>query len=216
MIARTRVKICGITTAEAARWAIDAGADAVGFVLAESPRRVTPELAEELSRAVGAYATTVGVYRSATEADVARALDELGLDRVQMDAAPAFALSSRYRMRVVPVVRVGTADWADHAARCASEFATMLIEGPTSGAGVAVDWSLVAPWARRGRVVLAGGLSPSNVGRAVAEVGPWGVDVSSGVEASPGVKDERLVNAFVEAVTRADAARGRASKGAAS
>lgn len=209
MTARTRVKVCGLTTPEAAAEASRLGADAIGLVLTDSPRRVSLEAARAIAGAAGAYVTTVGVLRAGSAAEAEAALTVAGLDRVQLDAGSALALPPVLRARAMPVVRVGTEGWEASAAACVAGFAAVLMEGPVSGAGVAVDWSLVAPWASRCRLVLAGGLSPANVGGAISRVRPWGVDVSSGVERAPGVKEPTLVAAFIRAAALADEGASR-------
>jgi len=216
--ARTRVKICGVTDPEQAATAA-AGADAVGVVLVESKRRVSIERAREVLGAVPAYVTRVAVYRHPEAGLVRRSVEELDPDLHQSDAEDfEGALSLAGRGRRVAVVRVVDgfearmerllAAHADGSSRRT----TVLVEGAASGSGERADWARVAAWTARCDVVLAGGLDPDNVAEAVSAVRPYGVDVSSGVERSAGVKDASLVRAFVEAVRAADEVSRRSTE----
>lgn len=194
----THVKICGITTAEAGIAAADAGADAVGFVFADSPRRVTGEqaaaIASELPRVVDRYA----VFLRPEPGEVAAVLEVFPADVVQADNQ---FLDLHVSARLLPVFREGV-DSEDSIRRflATAPDRRFLYEGPRSGAGVQVDLSVAAGLARDSRMTLAGGLSPENVAAALGAVRPYGVDVSSGVESAPGIKDPDLIKRFVETV----------------
>lgn len=202
-----RVKICGVTTPEMVMEVVEAGADAVGCVLAPSPRQVTPARAAEMLRACPLSVSRVAVMKSPGEALVREALATGVFDCIQCEQADvpmvrAFVGSMSggvgAAVRVIPVVRVGES--MPTLAADVRETDLQLIEGQRSGVGEVANWGVIAPVATRRRVILAGGLNPENVVDAVRAVRPWAVDVSSGVESAPGVKDVKKVRAFVRAV----------------
>jgi phosphoribosylanthranilate isomerase len=204
---RLVVKVCGITSPADARLAAEAGADALGFVFwPGSPRRVTAVRAAEIVRELPETVLRVGVFVDAPREETARVADSVGLDLLQLHGdEPPEALRGLSRP-ALKAVRVGGGFAQDDALRYVPGAAGILLdtrlpgERPRGGTGSAFEWSLVKGLA--GRVpflVLAGGLAPSNVAEAVRAVRPHGVDVSSGVEASPGRKDPEKVRAFVEA-----------------
>ncbi len=195
----TYVKICGITNGEDARAAVEAGADALGFVFAPSPRRIAPAAAYEIVGAVRARTLTVGVFRDAPLDDVRRTAGALGLDCVQLhgDEPPDYCAS--LGRPVLKRIAVGEDDSPARIRERMSHyrvFACLL--DPGAGDGQAFRWELAA--GLDGRIVLAGGLTPQNVSAAVRQLRPIGVDVSSGVERAPGRKDPDLMRAFVVAV----------------
>ena len=193
--------------------AVAAGADAVGFVFADSPRRVTPAEASDASRDLPAAVRRVAVMRHPTNAEWRAVLDGFRPDVLQTDAGDFEALEVPGEVERWPVLREGRDETGSLPRRpvlreCRDETGNLrkvfLYEGPTSGAGMPVDWTLAASIARRGRMILAGGLSAANVGAAVATVRPYGVDVSSAVESGPGVKDPTLIREFIEAARAAE------------
>jgi phosphoribosylanthranilate isomerase len=190
------VKICGLTTPEGVAAAVKAGADAAGFVFSPSPREVTPAQARALAAELPAGMRRVAVFRHPPPGWITRVLDDFSADWVQSDAAdlPGADLGGA---EALPVLRSGgpLPDLLPE---------LLLFEGPQSGAGQVADWGIAAGLARRTRVILAGGLSPANLVAALRTVRPWGVDVSSGVESAPGVKDPALITAFVAAARRAE------------
>lgn len=204
---QTRIKVCGITTREGIEAAISAGAHTAGLVLAESPRRITPEQAADLCARLPPFVTPTFVYRHPPE-DLVRTVANLIPHATHQSDANDFAdaLSTIPRAQRLPVFRVepGFEDTLDTFI-CSTPTPTVLVEGPRSGTGQLADWSRITPFTDRARIVLAGGLNPSNVAEAIRTVRPFAVDVSSGVESSPGVKDARLIHAFAEAVRAADA-----------
>ncbi len=191
------VKICGLNTEEAVLMAVDAGADALGFVFAESPRQVTPARAVELAKNLPAGVAKVAVMLHPTADEWNAVRDAFGPDWLQTDADDFAGLNVPKHIGCFPVYRDRfTADfdndelvWPAHT----------LFEGARSGVGLRPDWEHAAQIAHRTCLMLAGGLSPDNVGEAIIHVHPWGVDVSSGVESSPGVKDPVKIAAFVAA-----------------
>ncbi len=197
------VKICGITTEDDALLAVAMGADAVGFVFAPSPRQVAVKRVYDITRRLPPEILTVGVFRDEHPRRVVDMTLEAGLKAAQLHGheSPAdVAEVSRHVRFVIKAVAAGSTD-----ARNADRFGTglVLLDAPSPGSGQVFDWSLAGDVAIGPRIILAGGLNPDNVGDAVASVRPWGVDVASGVEASPGKKDPRLVRAFVAAARAA-------------
>jgi phosphoribosylanthranilate isomerase len=199
------IKICGVTTAEDAAMAAAAGTDAIGVNLwPGSKRYVAPAAARALLGAVPAGVLKVGVFVDASASEVARRIEELGLDRAQLhgdEAAADFAALDP--ARIIRVVRVRDADSFAGAARWnpALWLYDAFVEG-FGGAGVPAPWPLIARHARR-PFLLAGGLKPDNVAAAIRATRPDGVDVASGVEMSPGVKDPAKVAAFIAAARAA-------------
>jgi phosphoribosylanthranilate isomerase len=207
-IPRTRVKICGITRMEDALAAATAGADAVGFVFhARSPRAVTPAAAREMALAMPPFVSRVGLFVDAAPETVAAILDTVPLDLLQFhgDERPADCDTlGRPYLKAVPMAPgtdpVAYMDTYPHAAG-------FLLDshgnGRTGGTGETFDWDRI-PRDLRHCLVLAGGLNPENVADAVRRVRPWAVDVSTGVEARPGIKDPARMQAFVDEVKRVD------------
>ena len=220
----TWIKICGTTNRDDALAAVDAGADAVGFVFAHSPRRVEPEAAQEIAAKLPRTVDRVGVFCNESAERIEAIARQVGLTIIQLhgDETPAFARTlfhgSGNRLRVFKAVSVsagvdsvlrefavaGTVDGLllDSAvlrAACMGQ-GTELVRG---GTGIAFDWTRAADFvpelAERTRVILAGGLTPANVAEAVRILKPWGVDVCTGVENSPGAKDHAKIRAFVAA-----------------
>jgi phosphoribosylanthranilate isomerase len=222
---RTRVKICGLTALADALCAAEAGADFLGFVLyPRSPRFVTPDqvavIVAGVRRHLGLDALRfVGVFVDEPVERVRATLDRAGLDLAQLHGSEPPAALAALPGRAFKAIRPQN--------RAEAEAALVTYTPPTGpgpfpgllldayhpdrfgGTGLAADWALAADLARRTRLLLAGGLAPENVADAIARVLPWGVDVSSGVEHSPGVKDHDRVRAFIQAVRAADRAARR-------
>lgn len=185
------VKICGMTDEAAVRAALDAGADAIGFVFAPSPRQLTAQRAAELARPARGRALCIAVTLHPTQGEIDAILAGFAPDALQTDAGDFARLALPVALARLPVLRSGGAIDA------ASPHARVLFEGPRSGAGQVVDWQAARRLATRCELILAGGLAPDNVAAAIAQVRPFGVDVSSGVEATPGRKDPARVAAFI-------------------
>ncbi|MGC8518443.1 MAG: phosphoribosylanthranilate isomerase [Steroidobacteraceae bacterium] len=183
------IKICGMTTPEALEAAVGAGADAVGFVFAESVRRVSVHRAAVLAEAVRGRVRCVAVTRHPGQDEIDEILAIFRPDVLQSDAADLHQLRLPQSLERLPVLRSAGEALPPR----------LLFEGAVSGAGRACDWGAAAEAARRSELVLAGGLDPTNVTTAIAAVRPFGVDVSSGVEARPGVKDPQAIERFVKA-----------------
>ena len=192
------VKICGITNEDDALFAVAMGADAVGFVFAPSTRQVAAQQVYDITRRLPPEILTVGVFRDEHPDRVIDTVHRAGLKAAQLHGfeSPGMVADVAAQVRwVIKAVVAGSPD----AAR-ADEFGTdmILVDAPSPGSGQVFDWSLLADLPEGPRYILAGGLDPDNVGLAVATANPWGVDVSSGVERSPGRKDPLKVKAFVE------------------
>ena len=190
------VKICGLTKDEDVRQAVAAGADALGFVFADSPRRISVAHAAQLSGEVPSSVIRVAVMRNPTPDQWIEVRDGFRPDWLQMEAANFGVLGDTVGVRPLPVYRDTPA--LDETAFEQEEIA--LFEGAHSGRGQIADWDRAARLASRTQLLLAGGLDPENVAEAIASVHPWGVDVSSGVESARGVKDPQKIEAFIDAV----------------
>ena len=202
---RLWVKICGLRSRESVEAATQAGADALGFVFhAASPRDLAPAAARELARAVPAGIERVAVFLHPAQSLVDEVIEVLAPDWVQTDAGDLFALRLPPGQRVLPVLRSGALPPAVTAARADGLPRRCLLESARSGAGERADWFEAARLARQTELVLAGGLDPGNVAAAVRAVRPFGVDVSSGVESSRGVKDPARIRDFVRAAREAE------------
>lgn len=213
------VKICGITSVEDARIAAEAGADAIGLVFAESPRRVALEEAYKIVQQAPKAVEKIGVFVDAGFEEILSAVKYARLTGVQLHGDESGELAQRIceraalvglQLRVVRVIRCGT-----NAVRLGFDLRlpetggqqTFLVdsrvEGKHGGTGVAFDWRAAREMFQGAnancRLVVAGGLTPQNVGKAIAILRPWGVDVSSGVESAPGRKDSQRVIEFVRA-----------------
>ncbi len=193
---RLWIKICGLTSEAAVAAAVRAQTDAIGFVFAPSKRRVTPTLAQELSQAVPASIVRVAVFQHPEQALLDEVCELVQPDVIQTDIEDLATLRIPEHVRVNPVIRSGRALPEALPAR-------IVYEGPVSGTGKTVDWSAASRVARRTKMILAGGLNPENVSEAIRIVNPYGVDVSSGVESSPGHKDPALILRFVSAAREA-------------
>jgi phosphoribosylanthranilate isomerase len=206
---RTRVKICGIREAAHARLAADAGADAIGLVFyPESPRYVATHAAAAIAAALPPYVMAVGLFVNESEAGVRAVLDAVALDLLQFqgDESPEFCESfGRPYVRAVRM-EAGT-DLIEYAGRFHRAKALLLdahVPGQRGGTGQTFDWAGF-PREFPLPLILSGGLTVQNVGRAVREVRPWAVDVSSGVERERGVKDPAKIVEFIRSVRSEDA-----------
>lgn len=190
----TLIKICGMTDIAAVEASVDAGADAIGFVFAESVRRVSMRHAVEMSEYVPLQTKRVAVMLHPTADEWREVKDVFQPDVLQTDLADFEYLDVPDRIVKWPVLREGAMLDGDALPDL------FVYEGRASGSGAIVDWQLAAQLAKRGNMILAGGLSTENVQVAVGQVAPFGVDVSSGVESSPGKKDATKIQAFIDAV----------------
>ena len=187
------VKICGLRKADDVKAAVSAGADAVGFVFAESVRRVTPAEARKLTQYLPKRVRRVAVMRHPSQDEWQAVLDEFSPDVLQTDIDDFESLEVPGSVERWPVIREG---YSGIEGKLPGVF---LYEGQRSGAGQTVDWPRAAEIAKRGRMILAGGLGVDNIATAIRMVHPHGVDVSSGVESRPGRKDPGLIRLFIKA-----------------
>lgn len=196
------VKICGLSTAEHVQVAVDAGADAVGFVFADSVRRVAPAHAFAITNTVTGTVKKVAVMRHPSKEDWQAVLQEFTPNVLQTDAEDFADLDVPDSIECWPVYREGNTvtDTFRPGIRVP---VTYLFEGVSSGSGETVDWAAAAKKAEDGKMILAGGLAVDNVASAIATVRPFGVDVSSGVETAPGQKDAQLIRGFISAAKAA-------------
>jgi phosphoribosylanthranilate isomerase len=192
------VKICGLATRDAVEAAVAAGADAVGFVFAPSKRQVSAVQAAQLVQGVPRRIPRVAVMLHPTQSQLDEVWEGFRPDVLQTDIEDLQTLRVPMGLAVMPVVRSGVRLKPDpHGSRASFAHSRILFEGPVSGVGSTSDWHSAAQLARTAQLVLAGGLNATNVADAIAAVRPFGVDVSSGVEASPGIKDPARIHEFV-------------------
>ncbi len=196
-----RVKICGITNVDDAKTALDCGADALGFVFAESPRKVVVEEAKKIVKAIGPWVGTVGVFVNEKIENVLRTAAECKLSCIQLhgDEDPAYVKKiSGYK--VIKTFRVGDAfDWGRIKDYDADAFLfDAKVEGKFGGTGKSFDWGILKSKKFDRPVIISGGLNADNVKEAVRALAPYGVEASSGVEKIPGKKDPRLVGEFIK------------------
>ena len=192
------VKICGITNEDDALLAVAMGADAVGFVFAPSSRQVAASQVYDITRRLPPEILTVGVFRDEHPSRVIDTVNRAGLKAAQLHGHESPEIVQEVVAGIRRVIKAVVAGSDD--ARNARSFGTdmILVDAPTPGSGKVFDWSLVDFAAAGPNIILAGGLTPDNVGDAVRLARPWGVDVSSGVERAPGKKDALKVKAFIE------------------
>jgi phosphoribosylanthranilate isomerase len=190
------VKVCGLREQHHVDDAVDAGAGALGFVFAASPRQVTPAEARSISAHVPRHVRRVAVMLHPGNDEWLAVLEQFAPDVLQTDARDFDSLDVPESVERWPVYREGgLAPETD---------GTYVYEGPQSGHGETVDWSAAAELAQRGNMVLAGGLNADNVAQAIRTVRPFGVDASSGLESAPGQKDSQLITEFINAAKAAE------------
>lgn len=190
------VKICGLSDREHIDAAIDAGVNALGFVFAESVRRVSPLHARDVANHVPDSVKRVAVMLHPANEEWLDVLRVFEPDVLQTDASDFESLDVPYSVERWPVFREGGA--------APGGTGTFVYEGSKSGQGETVDWSAAAALAAEGNMILAGGLGVGNVAEAISTVRPFGVDVSSGVESSPGQKDTARIREFISAARAAE------------
>ncbi len=207
---RTRIKICGIRDEETALVAAECGADALGFVFFKgSPRYIEPGDAWECAAALPPFVHTVGLFVNAKAETIDETREAFPFDITQLHGNEPEPVVREVMPPVIKAVKFdpATIEAELHKWNLVEEICAVLIDGSAGGEGVAFDWSALARVRETCEhpIILAGGLTPTNVGEAIRAVRPWAVDVSSGVEREKGVKDPALIAAFCEAVRRADA-----------
>jgi phosphoribosylanthranilate isomerase len=202
----TKIKICGIKTAKDALAALDAGADLIGFnFYPKSPRYIDPGICRDIMSVMRKYGhlTYVGVFVNASVAEIRATMETCALTLAQLHGDETLEMLKSLNgkafkaFRGVPVNTDGlTRD------RAPALLVDASVKGQYGGTGVTANWNTAAELAQKFPLILAGGLTPDNVAEAVQRVQPWGVDVASGVESAPGVKDPSKIRAFVQAVKR--------------
>jgi len=201
-----KIKICGLTRAEDVQAAVAAGADAVGFVFAASPRRVSVATAIRLSGYVPECVLRVGLFMDQAGSDIKQVVSAVPLDLLQFHGSETERECMAFNMPWLKAVAMEDSGSVERAEREFPRAAGLLLDshaiGQRGGSGRIFDWALVKPAARK--IWLAGGLNADNVGEAIRVVKPYAVDVSSGVEIEPGIKDAAKIRDFVEAVRRAE------------
>jgi len=197
------VKICGTTSEEDALLAVAMGADAVGFIFAPSPRQVSPTIVSHIVRRLPPEVLTVGVFRDELPPKVVETVNAVGLKGAQLHGHETPEQAQWVHERVPVLFQAFAA--GDPAIAHAHEYGAdaVMLDSPSPGSGQVFDWRLAEGVPDGVRLLMAGGLTPENVGEAIAAVHPWGVDVVTGVEAAPGHKDPRKVRAFVLAAKAA-------------
>ena len=198
------MKICGITSAKDARMAVDAGADALGFMFYEpSPRCVTPEQAAAIIAELPTHVARVGVFVDANEMTVRDTAAAAGLDTLQFHGSEPPEFCARFELRTIKAFRVKDSGSLDllPSFRTDAWLLDSYVKGVPGGTGERFNWDLAVEAKRLGRpILLAGGLTPDNAAEAVGQVVPFGLDISSGVEAAPGRKDASKVEALISNV----------------
>jgi phosphoribosylanthranilate isomerase len=197
-----RVKVCGITNLEDALAAADLGADALGFVLAPSPRQITPESLRRLVAELPPFIMKVGVFVDRPLDEVRRIMSDYGLDLAQLHGSESVEYCEALHPRAIKAFQVKDATVLKQLPLYRAS--AYLLDGYHSqlkgGSGQSFDWKIAHQAGRLGRIILSGGLAPENIVQAIAIARPYGVDVSSGVETHPGKKDRGKLAAFVQAV----------------
>jgi phosphoribosylanthranilate isomerase len=195
------VKICGITSLEDARLAVEAGADALGFVFyPPSPRYVTPEQAEQIVQTLPPFVTTVGLFVDAALDIINDTAARCGLDRIQLHGRETPEYCRQVTRPVIKAVRIKDAASLAHVPdyKVSAYLLDTYVEGALpGGTGASFSWELAARAKPYGPVILAGGLTPENIEVAIVQTRPYGVDVSTGVERAPGIKDHQKVRDFI-------------------
>ncbi|MBW2092441.1 MAG: phosphoribosylanthranilate isomerase [Deltaproteobacteria bacterium] len=200
----TRVKICGITREADALAAIESGADALGFVFADSPRRVFYDTAFEIIRKLPPFISSVGVFVDSPEDEIQEAARYLNLDFIQLHGREGPEFCARFLNKAIKAIRMDGLIDMQQVAAYQKVTRALLVDSGSGGTGKTFDWKALPPNFKRKKLILAGGLNPENVTKAIEIIKPWAVDVSSGVEAAPGRKDKQKMMHFINKVREAD------------
>jgi len=200
-----RVKICGLTNVSDALAAADYGADAVGFVLYKSsPRYIDRMTVQNIISQLPPFVTTVGVFADVTEKEILSTVEECGLDVIQLQGDEPADYCRRLGSRVIKAIRVR--DQFSLNQMIPYKVRAFVLDtyrkGELGGTGKTFDWNLAVDAKKFGKIILAGGLTPENVGPAIEQVRPYGVDVSTGVEERLGKKDHSKLKRFIETAKR--------------
>ena len=198
---QVKVKVCGMTSLKDALVAVEEGADAVGFIFyKKSPRSVTMKIVREIVLELPPFVDTVGVFVDESAVQINKIADYCNLDIIQLhgDESPTFC--KRIRRKVIKAFRINDIQSVKKIScfQVSGFLLDTFSENLHGGTGKVFDWNLVLPAKKFGPVIMAGGLTPNNVQQAVRQVRPYGVDVCSGVESEPGIKDHKKVRAFLK------------------
>ena len=208
---RTRVKICGITRCEDAESAVDAGADAVGLVFYEkSPRFVSKDQAQKISQSIPAFVSRVALFKDADDSFIQATLENVEIDLLQFHGSESAEFCEQFSYPYIKALGMKGAeqdiDYLINSANIYHSAKALLLDGhapgDAGGTGEVFDWASIDKV--DALIILAGGLNESNVRQAIEIVKPYAVDVSSGVESSPGLKDKTKITAFMQQVTTED------------
>jgi phosphoribosylanthranilate isomerase len=205
------VKICGITSEADALLAVGMGASAVGFVFAPSPRQMAPAAVADIVKRLPHEIVTVGVFRDEARQRVVDIANQIGLGGVQLHGVESMEDTQWIRARTSWTIKAFPAGHRNIERFPQFGAQTLLIDGTNPGSGELFDWRLAEGVVDPRRLIVSGGLRPENVGAAIAHLNPWGVDVASGVEASPGVKDPGKLRDFIAAARAAAGALAEAT-----
>lgn len=210
-INRTRIKICGINNLDDAMQVARSGADALGLVMHKpSPRSVDIEVAAEIRRQMPAFITVTALFLDESADWIQQVIDRVRPDCLQFHGTESPEFCQSWNRPYIKAIPMGSVDdieaYATSYPGCQGFLLDSHVAGRQGGSGDTFDWSLI-PSTFQYPLILAGGLSPSNVAEAVTQVQPWAVDVSSGVESEKGVKDRALIRQFCEEVLRVDCQR---------
>jgi phosphoribosylanthranilate isomerase len=201
---QAKIKICGMTQLKDAVFAAEQGADAVGFIFyKKSPRSVTMKTAREIISQLPPFVDTVGVFVNETADRVNKIAEYCGLDLVQLHGEESPAFCRKIQRRVIKAFRVKDLQSIKQLEKypVSGFLLDTFSDDLHGGTGKVFDWNLAHPAKKVGPVILAGGLTPRNIRQAISQVRPYGVDVCSGVEKSPGIKDPEKVRAFLKNIS---------------
>ena len=202
---RIKVKICGTTSLKDAFLAVESGADAIGFIFYKmSPRNISQKEAKEIILQLPPFIETVGVFVNETSDKINRIAEQCKLNSIQLHGEESPALCRRVKRKVIKAFRVKNADSLKSIAsyHVSGFLLDSYNDGSKGGTGQVFDWNLALRVKKQGPVILAGGLNPYNVFTAIHRVKPYGVDVCSGVEKSPGIKDHEKIREFIKSVRK--------------
>jgi phosphoribosylanthranilate isomerase len=202
-----RIKICGITNEEDALAAARFGADALGFIFAPSPRRIAPEKARQIIKVLPPLVQTVGVFVDEDLGEVSSVAEMCGLDILQFHGSESADYCDSFDHRVIKAVRLRNRQDIKSLAKYDGVVQALLLDtylpDKLGGTGMTFNWEWALEAGKYGRIILAGGLNPENVAVAISIVKPYGVDASSSLEQSPGIKDHEKLTQFIAEVRKA-------------
>jgi len=200
----TRIKICGLTQVKDAQAAAEAGADALGFILAPSKRQISPDTARKIIEQLPAFVTKVGVIVDVELAQAQDILEDCGFDLLQLHGRETAQYCASFKGRAIKVFRMDEEFKLGQIDAYTQVTRALLLDSGAGGTGRTFDWSSIPEGLDRRWLILAGGLGPDNVVKAIKTVKPWAVDVSSGIEIEPGRKDIGKMKEFIKRVREAD------------